>query len=212
MAVLIGSNWVSGALRFFVKATAQGLLYLDPSVPEVTVPSGSVLNIKSGAFIQNNGVNMDLSSGIATSTTSSTAELNTLTGVTGGMAAASKAVVLDANLGVTGLRKVGLMRVTAAAAGDAAITIAPKDVFITKGSAAALTLADPGATDEGTEITFIATTAFAHTVDNSAGSGFNAGGATKDVATFGGAIGDRLTVVAYNTKWYVKDSLNITLG
>lgn len=62
------------------------------------------VNIKTGAHLQNNGVNMDLSSGIATSTTSSTGELNTLHSVTAGTVAASKAVVVDANKAVDTLR------------------------------------------------------------------------------------------------------------
>ncbi len=48
----------------------------------VTVESGGIVNIASGGHLQNAGVNLDLSAGIATSTTSSTAELNLLTGCT----------------------------------------------------------------------------------------------------------------------------------
>lgn len=211
---LVGSKWVSGALQFFNKATGQAIATIQTSDDSITIPSGGTINIATGAHFQNNGVNMDLSSGIATSTTSSTAELNTLTGVTGGTASASKAVVLDASKGVTGLGAVGALRVVAAAAADGAVTIAPKSVFITKAGIAALTLADPTATThDGLVIDFIATTANAHTVSNAAGSGFfSSGGATKDVATFGGAIGDRFSVIAYQGKWYILDSLNITLG
>jgi hypothetical protein len=103
-----------------------------------------------------------------------------------------------------------------AVSGDGAITIPTynKDFFITKAGVAAMTIADPTAgTHDGVELTFIATTANAHTLNNSAGSGFfSSGGSSKDVATFGGAIGDRITIVAYQGKWYIKDSLNITLG
>lgn len=101
---------------------------------------------------------------------------------------------------------------------DGAITItAYNKIFaITKAGVAAMTIVDPTATThDGVELTFIATTANAHTLDNSAGSGFfSSGGATKDVATFGGAIGDGLTIVAYQGKWYIKPSSdkNITLG
>jgi hypothetical protein len=103
-----------------------------------------------------------------------------------------------------------------AVTGDGAITIpAYNKLFaITKAGVAAMTIVDPTATThDGVELTFMAMTANAHTLDNSAGSGFfSSGGATKDVATFGGAIGDRITIVAYQGKWYIKDSLNITLG
>lgn len=104
----------------------------------------------------------------------------------------------------------------AALSGDGAVTIAAynKAYFITKGTAAAITIVDPTATThDGVELTFIATTAAAHTLSNAAGSGFfSSGGSSKDVATFGGAIGDRITILAYQAKWYIKDSLNITLG
>lgn len=105
-----------------------------------------------------------------------------------------------------------------AVTGDDAITItAYNKIFaITKAGVAAMTIVDPtSTTHDGVELTFIATTANAHTLDNSAGSGFfSSGGSSKDVATFGGAIGDGITIVAYQGKWYIKPSSdkNITLG
>lgn len=105
---------------------------------------------------------------------------------------------------------------TVSASGAIAIPMYDQTIFITKASAAALTLPDPtAAVHDGVHIVFISTTAAAHTVDNSAGSGFfDAGGAAKDVGTFGGAIGDGFCVVAYNGKWYISPgrSKNVTLG
>jgi hypothetical protein len=98
---------------------------------------------------------------------------------------------------------------------DGAVVITPenKNHFVTKAGVCALTVADPTAgLHDGTVLRFVATTANAHTLSNAAGSGFNAGGATKDVATFGGAIGDGLTIVAYGGKWHLVASTNITLG
>lgn len=101
---------------------------------------------------------------------------------------------------------------------DGAVTPAAYDqiIFITKGTAAALTLADPTATThDGAKILFVSTTAAAHTVSNAAGSGFfSTGGASKDVATFGGAIGDGFAIVAYQGKWYIdpRGVTNVTLG
>lgn len=104
----------------------------------------------------------------------------------------------------------------AAITADGAVTIPAfnKKFFFTKAGVAAMTIADPTVTThDGVTLTFIATTANANTLDNSAGSGFfSSGGGTKDVATWGGAIGDRFTIVAYQGKWYIEDSLNITLG
>jgi hypothetical protein len=144
------------------------------------------------------------------STDISESEIGVLDGVTPGTASASKALILDANKDVRG---VGIGRKVTVASADGAISVKNGTVFITKGSAAALTLADPTATtDDGCELHFIAVTAFAHTVSNAAGSGFNSGGAAKDVATFGGARGDSLTLEAYQGAWYARSSTNITLG
>lgn len=145
--------------------------------------------------------------------------LRSLLGITGGTARANSAVVLDANKAIDVLT-VGTLTVTGAtvpafavASGDGAITAKSGVVFITKGSAAALTIADPTATtDDGKRLTVISTTAFAHTVSNAAGSGFNAGGAATDVGTYGGAKGDNFEFVAYQGKWYAVSLRNVTLG
>lgn len=99
------------------------------------------------------------------------------------------------------------------AAADGAVTAKDGLVVITKATAAALTIADPTAvTDDGKVLKIISRTAAAHTLDNSAGSGFNAGGAGSDVGTFGGAIGDGLELVADNGKWLVAYLRNVTLA
>jgi len=106
------------------------------------------------------------------------------------------------------------------ASADAAIDITKKNfpdtVLITKGTAAALTLAAP--TDgnpekgghDGMRITFVDIAGAAHTLTVT--GGFNGGGTTADVGTFGGAIGDHVTLEAYNAAWYVIDNLNVTLA
>ncbi len=99
------------------------------------------------------------------------------------------------------------------ASADGAISARSGVVVVTKATAAALTLANPTAgTDDYKELTVISATAAAHTVDNSAGAGFNAGGAASDVGTFGGAKGDNIRVVAYQGVWYVQSKVNVTLG
>lgn len=122
-------------------------------------------------------------------------------------------VAADGTTVVTGTN---VVTPVAAISGDGAVTIAAanKTYFITKGTAAAITIVDPTATThDGVTLTFIATIAAANTLSNAAGSGFfSSGGASKDVATFGGAIGDRISIIAYQGKWYILDSLNITLG
>ncbi len=103
------------------------------------------------------------------------------------------------------------------AAADGAITCKSGVVFITKGSAAALTIADPVSGspevggDDGKRLVILALTAHAHTVTRTT-TGFNDAGASGDVATFGGAKGDAMVILAYGGKWYTEDLRNVTLG
>ncbi len=101
----------------------------------------------------------------------------------------------------------------AAYAASGAITIAQGPAVITKSSAAGvMTLAAPTATThDGMEMNIISSTAQAHTVTNTT-PGFNNGGSASDVATFGGAIGDNMSIVAYQGVWYVQNLRNVTLG
>ncbi len=93
--------------------------------------------------------------------------------------------------------------------------IAPKEgtVTISKGSAAAMTLADPtsgsqalGAGDDGKELTIISKTAAAHviTVASTLLSG------TNNTITLGGAIGDLVRLKAIAGKWCLLPSVNAT--
>lgn len=97
-------------------------------------------------------------------------------------------------------------------ASSSAISIASQVALITGGTALAMTLAAPTATThDGIIIRIISTTAQAHTITATT-IGFNAGDAASDVATLGGAIGDGLTVVAYQGEWYVLNNTNATLA
>lgn len=85
-------------------------------------------------------------------------------------------------------------------------------VLIGSGSARAMTLARPlSGEDDGKILTISAISAQAHTVTNTT-PGFNAAGASGDVATFGGAIGDTFQIVAANGVWNVISLRNVTLG
>ena len=106
------------------------------------------------------------------------------------------------------------------ASADGAIDITrknfPDTVVVTKGTAAALTLAAPtaGAPEkgghDGMRIYFVDVAGAAHTLTVT--GGFNGAGTTSDVGTFGGAKGDHVTLEAYNGAWYVVDNLNVTLA
>lgn len=95
-------------------------------------------------------------------------------------------------------------------AADGAITIQEGYAFLSKSSAGAFTLAAPGKEMNGCRLSLFAVSAQAHVVTYTAG--FNGSGAGTDTATFGGAVGDKLVVVAYNGIWYVETNTNITLS
>lgn len=95
---------------------------------------------------------------------------------------------------------------------DGAVTIAPeKTVVFTKAGVCAATLAAPTTAQNGTVITFIAGTANAHTVTATT-IGFNAADGAGDVGTFGGAIGDGFSCIAYGGEWLVLYAKNVTFA
>lgn len=91
---------------------------------------------------------------------------------------------------------------------DGAIqSIAGGQVFITKGSAAALTLAVQPT--DGARLTITSTTAYAHTVTVSGGIGGAGSGA--DVGTFGAAAGNGVTLISYGGYWWVEPGTNLNV-
>lgn len=95
--------------------------------------------------------------------------------------------------------------------GDAAISpTVQTDYRLTKGSAAALTLAAPTAAEEGQEIFITSTTAAAHVLT---ATGLLQGGAAgHNTATFAAQIGASIVLVAQNLLWVVKSAVGITFG
>lgn len=95
--------------------------------------------------------------------------------------------------------------------GDGAITIAPGTVALTKGSAAAITLAAPTAgTHDGIIIRIYSETAFQHVITGSV-DGFNAKGSSGTI-TLGGAKGDSVTLIARNGHWWTLAKVNATVA
>lgn len=77
---------------------------------------------------------------------------------------------------------------------DGAISVVSSAVDITKGTAAALTIAAPTAAQEGTTIMIRTTTAAAHVITG-------AFRASNDTATFTAAAGNSVILVARNLRW-----------
>ena len=106
----------------------------------------------------------------------------------------------------------GVKPAVVAYAANGAISIYSHTAVITKGTAAAMTLAAPTATThDGVTITIVSDTAAAHTITATT-IGFNKGDAASDVATFTAAIGNTLQVVAYQGEWLVTGNINATLA
>jgi hypothetical protein len=78
------------------------------------------------------------------------------------------------------------------------------------GSAAAMTLRDPLASEEGVEFEIVAADAQAYTVTYTAG--FAGGTTSNDVATFGGAIGDSMRVKCVNGIWNHTNLQGVTVA
>lgn len=93
---------------------------------------------------------------------------------------------------------------------DGAITIADGTVFITKASAAAITIDTPPTNMNGAVLRIVSTTAAAHTLTHT--PGFGGGTTSRDVATWGGAISDGMVILAYEGVWYVSSTRNVSLG
>lgn len=90
-------------------------------------------------------------------------------------------------------------------------------VILAKSSAGAWTLAAPTAGlpsaggDDGKVLRLVAGTAQAHTVTQTT-PGINNGGSASDVATYAGAIGNTMELVAYNGEWLATQLKGVTLG
>jgi hypothetical protein len=96
--------------------------------------------------------------------------------------------------------------------GDALISIKNGVVTLNKGSAIAATIALPTATTDDFKIlTITSLTAQAHTLAPTSGS-FGNGGSNFVKATYGGAVGDGISLMAYQGQWYVIGQKGITLS
>lgn len=92
---------------------------------------------------------------------------------------------------------------------NGAITVQPGLSFI-NGTTLAMTLANPTQQQNGMVMVIMSTNASAQTLTYTAG--FDGGTTARDVATFGGAVGDNIVIQAFNGVWWVLSTRNVTLG
>jgi hypothetical protein len=92
---------------------------------------------------------------------------------------------------------------------NGAITLIDGIVSLSKSSAGAYTLALPAAYNSTGVLIIFATTAQAHVI--TVAGGVNASGVSNTL-TFGGAIGDSITLVADNSQWYTASKINVVIA
>lgn len=98
-------------------------------------------------------------------------------------------------------------------AASAALSVSSGNYYVTKGTAAALTLAAPTAgVQDGMLIKITSTTAAAHTLVATTLIESGGSGSPYTTATFGAFIGSSITLRAYGGVWYVVTSSSITLS
>lgn len=195
-------------------------VYIKQGGDQLVVASGGSIKLETGGEIVDNAGASLLASGglVVADVTATAAELNTMDGIT---ASTAELNIMDGVTVTAAQINLAVKETPQIASGDGAITVKNGLVFITKGSAAALTLADPtNGTDDYKELEIVATTGFAHKVSNAAGSGFNGVGASYDVATATagltgiGSAGDGqcLSLIAYGGKWFTKNAGSWGIG
>lgn len=139
---------------------------------------------------------------------------NTFTALSGSTIATNTIAETTAASGVTidgVLIKDGMVGVIQAITGDGAITIQNAVVELSKGSAAAITIAAPTAgTHDGILIEVTTISAQAHVI-TCATDGFNAKGSSGTV-TFTAAIGNTVVLRAYNGHWYTVNKNGVTVA
>lgn len=93
--------------------------------------------------------------------------------------------------------------------GDAAITIVSQVALLTKGSAAAMTVAAPGAAGIGTRITITSGSNFAHVITFTGGTLGDGTTGLNTTVTMTAFIGSSITVVANTASQWVVESQNV---
>ena len=98
------------------------------------------------------------------------------------------------------------------ASGDGAVALVQGVVVVTKGSAAALTLAAPTAAQNGLTLTVTSATAFAHTLTATGLIEDGVTGGAKNAGTFAAFAGATIVLMAYNLKWHTVSLKAVTVA
>lgn len=134
-----------------------------------------------------------------------------VTGVITASGGVAGAITGNVTGNVTGTLVGGQQDSVVTISGDGAITVAPSSVYLSKGSAAAITIVAPtSVTHDGYIIRVICQSAQAHVI-TSGTVGFNAKGSSGTI-TFAAAIGNAVTLQAKGGNWYVIGNIGGTVA
>lgn len=180
-----------GSGTLLVQGTATGALL----VADATNPAFSVVHTTEGTGVKITSA--AAASGVAVAAISSGTDENMTIDAKG-------AGTVTINGTATGKVAIGKAQITPQVetiSGDGAITIQSGTVLLTKGSAAAITLAAPSSQD-GTIIEVTSTTDFAHVITVTGGL-WDGTATTNTTATFPVVAGGAIKLIAFGTDWYV---------
>lgn len=189
-----------GSGTLLVQGTATGAFL----VADATNPAFSVVHTTEGTGLK--VTSAAAASGVAVAAISSGTDENLTIDAKG----AGTVTIGGNSTGKNVINKAQITRQVQTISGDGAITVQSGIVLLTKGSAAAITLAAPSSQD-GTEITITSTTDFAHVVTVTGGM-WDGTATTNTTATFPVVAGGAVTLVAFGTDWYVTNIQGVTVA
>lgn len=187
-----------GAGTILLNGTATGAVL----VGDATTPALSVVHTTEGTGVKITSA--AAASGVAVAAISSGTDESLTIDAKG----AGTITIGGTSTGATLLPNSRAVQAAQTITGDGAITIQSGIVWLTKGSAAAITLAAPSSND-GVRITIIGASDFAHVVTFTGTTLLDGTTGANLKSTLAAFAGSGLTVIAKGTNWYV-ESNNLT--
>ena len=182
------------------------------SFSDLFLASGAVINVANGnAVITHSSGIFTVSTGDFRVTTAGTNAASVVT-VGGTQTLTNKtltAPVIGAATGTSLTLTAGVTEGVTTISGDGAVTLASGTVVLTKGSAAAITVAAPSSQD-GTKIRIISNSDYAHVVTFTGSTLLDGTTGANLTVTMTAFKGSAIEVVAVGTKWLLVSSSNVT--
>ena len=182
------------------------------SFSDLFLASGAVINVANGnAVITHSSGIFTVSTGDFRVTTAGTNAASAVT-VGGTQTLTNKtltAPVIGVATGTSLTLTAGVTEGVTTISGDGAVTLASGTVVLTKGSAAAITVAAPSSQD-GTKIRIISNSDYAHVVTFTGSTLLDGTTGANLTVTMTAFKGSAIEVVAVGTKWLLVSSSNVT--